>query len=168
MSVARALPSELRQGFARPGKTFNTEEATMKSGTKTAVQPVAPGPVAERVNRLRSLRERLTDHYLELAMALHDCHRDLPRGWEGPQPNVRPLRGLGAWNGLHTWVRLRRRNAMAPKKKEVEEKQTTLRLDPDLLIEAKMLAAREGTGVKELPAEGLRLVLKSRKNGGLR
>jgi hypothetical protein len=57
---------------------------------------------------------------------------------------------------------------MAPKKKEVEEKQTTLRLDPDLLIEAKMLAAREGTGVKELPAEGLRLVLKSRKNGGLR
>jgi hypothetical protein len=46
----------------------------MKSGTKTAVQPVAPGPVAERVNRLRSLRERLTDHYLELAMALHEEH----------------------------------------------------------------------------------------------
>ncbi len=46
----------------------------MESETKTAVQPVAPGPVAERVNRLRSLRERLTDHYLELAMALHEEH----------------------------------------------------------------------------------------------
>jgi hypothetical protein len=46
----------------------------MKSGTKTAVQPVAPGPVAERVNRLRSLRERLTDHYLELAVRLHEEH----------------------------------------------------------------------------------------------
>jgi hypothetical protein len=61
-----------------------------------------------------------------------------------------------------------RRNAMAPKKKEVEEKQTTLSLDPDLLIEAKVLAAREGTAVKELLAERLRLVLKSRKKGGLR
>jgi len=46
----------------------------MKSHTKTAVQPVAPGPVAERVNRLRSLRERLTDHYLGLAVALHEEH----------------------------------------------------------------------------------------------
>jgi len=46
----------------------------MKSQTKTAVQHVASGPVAERVNRLRSLRERLTDHYLELAVALHEEH----------------------------------------------------------------------------------------------
>ncbi len=46
----------------------------MKSQTKTAVQHVAPRPVAERVNRLRSLRERLTDHYLELAVALHEEH----------------------------------------------------------------------------------------------
>jgi hypothetical protein len=46
----------------------------VKSDANTAVQPVAPGPVEERVNRLRSLRERLTDRYLELAVALHEEH----------------------------------------------------------------------------------------------
>ncbi len=46
----------------------------MKSQTKTTMQHVAPGPVEERVDRLRSLRERLTDHYLELAVALHEEH----------------------------------------------------------------------------------------------
>jgi hypothetical protein len=46
----------------------------VKSQTKTAVQHVAPGPVEERVDRLRSLRERLMDHYLELAVALYEEH----------------------------------------------------------------------------------------------
>ena len=46
----------------------------MESQTKTSVQHVALDSVEGRVDRLRGLRERLTDHFLELAVALHEEH----------------------------------------------------------------------------------------------
>jgi hypothetical protein len=60
--------------LSAPGEGLQHEETAVRSEAKIPVQPVAPGPVEERVKRLRSLRERLTDHYLELAVALHEEH----------------------------------------------------------------------------------------------
>jgi hypothetical protein len=56
---------------------------------------------------------------------------------------------------------------MTPTKKSKSERsdvvRTTIEIDPGLWIRSKQLAAAERTTMKDLIAEGLELVLKSRK-----